>query len=148
MPTWSKLSLPANRHMTCISFMPRYKSWSNNGKMLKHQCSLHAGLMCHLLNMCHVYRIKFWTSQCLLPCCHKLPHTNNQTSPHTINILNTHSTTGYCDSPWDLKNSTLWHCSHVFSWEMNIVTAKQDVSALQTFNMSKNTELIKWNNFL
>ena len=105
----------------------------------------------HLLNMCHVHtkvRIKFWTSQYLLPCCHKLPHTNNQTSPHTINILNTRSITGHCDSPWEVRNSVLWHCSHVFSWEMNIVTAKQDVSALQTFNMSKNPELINWNNFL
>ena len=106
----------------------------------------------HLILTCHVYnevRIKFWTSKCLLPCCHKLPNTNNQTSPHTINILNTRSITGHhCDSPWDVRNFTLWRCSHVLSWEMNNVTETQDVSALETFNMSKNIELIKWNNFL
>jgi hypothetical protein len=102
----------------------------------------------HLLNMCHVYsevRIKFWTSQCLLPSCHKLPHTNNQTSPHTINILNTHSRTGHSDSPWEVRNSKLWHCSQLLCWEMNNVTAEQ---ALENFNMSRNTELIKCNNFL
>ena len=74
----------------------------------------------HLLNMCHEYnevRIKFWTSKCVLPCCHKLPHTNNQTSPHTINILNTRSRTGHCDSPWDLRNLTLWRSSHVLVWK-------------------------------
>jgi hypothetical protein len=105
----------------------------------------------HLLNMCHVYaevRTMFWISQCLLSCCHKMPHTNNHTSPHTINILNTHSRTGHCDSPCEVRNSTLWRCSHVLSWEMNNVTARQDVSSLETSNMSKNTELIKWNNFL
>jgi len=124
------------------------QKWKNAQKSMLTTCRSD---VYHLLNMCHVYnevRIKFWTSQCLLPCCHKLPHTNNQTSPHTINILNTPSRTGHCDSPWEVRNSMLWHCSHVLRWEMNNVRAKQDVSALETLNMSKNTELIKWNHFL
>jgi hypothetical protein len=41
---------------------------------------------------------------------HKLPHTNNQTRPHTINIRTTHYRIGHCDSPWEVRNWTLWCC--------------------------------------
>ena len=60
---------------------------------------------------------------------------------------------------WTLQNRPLWQSLGrkkrnivtlftCVSWEMNNVTAKQDVSALETFNKSNVTELIKWNNFL